>query len=107
MKRTVITMIVSLRYMSGSIAQTNEQSILVKSFATFSTDDTFHPYEFTHRAVSDNNIQIEMLNYSVTHGICSEVEMIRAKESEIDKDWRDASKGRVKFHNVIDMSTLK
>lgn len=49
----------------------------------------------------------EMLDYSVSHNIYPEVEIIKADASEIDKAWHNVSDGKVKFRYVIDMSTLK
>lgn len=49
----------------------------------------------------------EMLDYSITHNIYPEVEIIEADGAEIDKAYRNVLDGRVKFRYVIDMSTLK
>lgn len=49
----------------------------------------------------------EMIDYSVTHNIYPEVEIIRAEAAEIDKAYRNVQDGKVKFRYVIDMSTLK
>lgn len=49
----------------------------------------------------------EMLDYSVSHGIYPEVEIINAEAKEIDKAWKNVLDGKVKFRYEIDMSTLK
>lgn len=48
----------------------------------------------------------EMLDFSITHNIYPEVEIIQANAQEIDKAYRNVSNGKVKFRYVIDMSTL-
>lgn len=49
----------------------------------------------------------EMLDYSVTHDIYPEVEIIKAEPTEIDKAYKKVDNGEVKFRYVIDMKTLK
>jgi len=48
-----------------------------------------------------------MLDYSVVHDIYSEMEIIKADASEIDKAWRNVADGKVKFRYVIDLSKIK
>lgn len=49
----------------------------------------------------------EMLDYSVSHGIYPEVEIIQADAAAIDRAYRNVMDGKVKFRYVIDMGTLK
>lgn len=49
----------------------------------------------------------EMLDYSVSHNIYPEVEVIKAEGSEIDQAYQNVLNGKVKFRYVIDMSTMK
>lgn len=67
MKRTVLTMLAGLACMTAAFAQTSEERIPAKGFALFSAKDTFHPHEFTRRAVGDNDIRIEILYAGICH----------------------------------------
>lgn len=49
----------------------------------------------------------EMLDYSITHNIYPEVEVIDAKPEAVDKAYENIDAGKVKFRYVIDMKTLK
>lgn len=49
----------------------------------------------------------EMLDYSVLHHIYPEVEIIKAKGTEIDKAYQNVLDGKVKFRYVIDMKTIE
>lgn len=49
----------------------------------------------------------EMLDYSVEHGLYSEVEVIPADGAEIDRAYKNVLDGKVKFRYVIDMKTMK
>ncbi len=49
----------------------------------------------------------EMLDYSVSHGIYPEVEIIKADGSAIDQAYQNVLDGKVKFRYVINMQTLK
>lgn len=112
MKRTIITMMAGLAFISTTIAQTADR-VAVKGFTVFSANDTFHPHEFTRHAVGDNDIQIEILYaricHSDLHAIWDEQQEqeLYADASEIDKAWRNMADGKVKFRHVIDMSTIK
>lgn len=71
MKRTVLTMLAGLACMTAAFAQTSEERIPAKGFALFSAKDTFHPHEFTRRAVGDNDIQIEILYAGYATATCT------------------------------------
>lgn len=49
----------------------------------------------------------EMIDYSVTHNIYPEVEVIPADGAAVDEAYRKVAAGEVKFRYVIDMSTMK
>ncbi len=49
----------------------------------------------------------EMIDYSVTHHIYPEVEVIPANGAAVDEAYRKVAAGEVKFRYVIDMSTMK
>ena len=49
----------------------------------------------------------EMLNYSVTHNIYPEIEMIEANADAINQEYQSVLDGKVKFRYVINMETLK
>lgn len=49
----------------------------------------------------------EMLDYSVTHGIYPEVEIIKADGAQIDAAYENVLNGKVKFRYVIDMKTME
>lgn len=49
----------------------------------------------------------EMIDYSISHNIYPEVEVIPADAEKIDEAYRKVRDGKVKFRYVIDMSTLK
>ena len=66
MKRTIMTLVASLAIIATATAQTTAR-IPAKGFAMFSAKDTFHPHEFTRRAVGDNDIQIEILYAGICH----------------------------------------
>lgn len=61
MKRLIFTLLAVLAGIAATFAQTGNQRIPAKGFAVFSAKDTFHPYEFTRRAVGDNDILIEIM----------------------------------------------
>lgn len=58
MKRTIMTFMASLAIIATAAAQTTDR---------IPAKDTFHPHEFTRRAVGDNDIQIEILYAEICH----------------------------------------
>lgn len=109
MKRTIITMMAGLTFISTTIAQSADR-VAAKGFAVFSANDTFHPYEFTRHAAGENDIRIEILYagicHSDLHATRDEQQELHADASEIDKAWRNVADGKVKIRYVIDMSTI-
>lgn len=49
----------------------------------------------------------EMLDYSISHDIYPEVEIIRPDAAEIDKAYKNVMDGKVKFRYVIDMREVE
>ncbi|UZR96823.1 NAD(P)-dependent alcohol dehydrogenase [Chondrinema litorale] len=49
----------------------------------------------------------EMLDYSVSHDIYPEIEVIKAEPKVIDEAYENIEEGKVKFRYVIDMQTIK
>lgn len=112
MKRTIITMMAGLTFISTTIAQSADR-VAAKGFAVFSANDTFHPYEFTRHAAGENDIRIEILYAGICHSDLQvawyeqQEQELYADASKIDKAWRNVVDGKVKFRYVIDMSTIK
>ena len=48
-----------------------------------------------------------MLNYSVTHNIYPEIELIEANADAINQAYQSVLDGKVKFRYVINMENLK
>lgn len=59
MKRTIITMMAGLTFISTTIAQSADR-VAAKGFAVFSANDTFHPYEFTRHAATTSGSRFSM-----------------------------------------------
>lgn len=67
MKRTLFLLVMLVLSFVVAKAQDN-QLVPAKGFAVDSAEGHFHPYEFTHHAVGDNDILIEIQYAGICHG---------------------------------------
>jgi uncharacterized zinc-type alcohol dehydrogenase-like protein len=93
MNKVIILIVISIMNISNLAvnAQTHEQGrIPAKGFAVLQSGSKFQPYEFTRRAVGDNDILIEILYAGICH---SDVH-------KVHEDWGEGTYPIVPGHEI-------